>query len=211
MAKGLSQWVPASRPCSHTSMEAGSQSTWPQPCFLLVLGNKEPGRGIIVLVAIPFPQYFNEKRKLESRRSPGGLCLCRPVSPGADIPIPAVPMSPALPAVGAANIPEQTPPCPLAQASTCVPHTCLSPSKSLHHAQTLRWGHPARVPHTCVYLTQPTPSPGGWSIPEYLIHGRADVSNTDSGNREERRARGTGRTHEQPVVQEPKPSRNALL
>lgn len=54
------------------AVEAGPQSTWPQPCCLLVLGNSRAGRGVIVLVAVPFPQYFNEKRKLESRRSAGG-------------------------------------------------------------------------------------------------------------------------------------------
>lgn len=114
-------------------------------------------------------------------------------------PHPCSAMSPALPAVGTANIPEQTPPCPVARTSACVPHTYLSPGESLRHAQTPHWGHP----QTCVYLMQPTPSPGGWSIPEYLIHGRADVSSADLGNREKPRARRTGRPHEQPVVHEP--------
>lgn len=170
------------------------QSTWPQPCSLLARGSSggRAGRGIILLVAIHFLQYFNEQSKLESRKGPGRLCLHRPVSPGTDITVPAVPLSQVLPATGTANTQAQTPLCPSVHAPIRVPYTHLSPGEHLQLVLTpsAQARHAPRCP-ACVHhpywgaMHLPTlDNPAswmGWSILKNLTWVRADTSNACLG------------------------------
>lgn len=73
LVKGLSRWGLAWRAQRGTGDGGeGPQHAWPQPCSLLAWGSSGGGRGIVVLVAIPFLQYLNEKSRAEPRRGPQG-------------------------------------------------------------------------------------------------------------------------------------------
>lgn len=156
-------------------MEENPQSSWPQPCCLLAWGSSGggagssgggAGSGIILLVAIPFPQYFNEQSSLDSRRGRGRETVpMRTSITGHRHPLPAAPMSPVLPVPSPKHCCARTP--------TRVPYTHLSPGDNpcvhkppLHRRTTLH-GHtiPTWVP---TYPRQPPLPVDGASLNPHL-------------------------------------------
>jgi len=155
-------------------MEEDSQSAWPQPCSLLAQGSSGGGveRGIILLVVIPFLQYFNEQSRLQCRRGPGW---------GETLPAPTCitghrhhhPYGTHVPSTAShrhCQSPAQTQLCPYVHAPTRVPNTSLSLGEHLLCALTPPHRRATQMP--CTH----TPSLPGCCTPTYPGQPRILVS-----------------------------------